>query len=372
MIEVFMRVLFINSVCGIRSTGRIVTDLAEAYMSQGHECRIAYGREISSEKYESISYKIGTELQVRSNALRARILDNEGLNAWSETKKFIEWANHYNPDVLWLHNLHGYYIHIELLFKWIKSRPNMEVKWTLHDCWAFTGHCAHFSYIGCDKWKTCCEKCPQKKEYPKGMIFDNSKRNYLIKKELFSGIKNLTIITPSFWLADLVKESFLKEYPVKVIHNEIDRDVFKPSLSNFRQKYGLEGKFIVLGVASAWTEKKGLNDFVLLSNMLDKVYRIVLVGLDPKQIAAMPESILCVEMINSKKELAEIYTAADVFLNLTYEDTYPTVNLEAQACGTPCITYKTGGSVESVDKENVVEQGDLLAIVHKLNDMKEC
>lgn len=354
-----MKVLFINSVCGIRSTGRIVTDLAEEYLAQGHEVRVAYGRENVPEKYQEISYRIGTETCVRANALKARVFDNEGLNCVAQTKKFIEWANSYDPDVVWLHNLHGYYVNIELLFSWIKSKPALKVLWTLHDCWAFTGHCAHFSLAGCAKWKTQCYNCEQSKSYPKSIFKDNCKENFLRKRVAFCGVKNMLLLTPSHWLAGLVKESYLGEYPVKVVHNQIDTTVFKPTVGNFRSQFGLKNKTIILGVASAWNDKKGYSDFLKLAEMLDDSYTIVMVGLSKRQVKALPSKIIGIERTDSAVQLAEIYTAADVFVNLSYEDNYPTVNLEAQACGTPCLTYRTGGSVESVTPENVVEQGNL-------------
>lgn len=365
-----MKYLFINSVCGIRSTGRIVTDLADDFIKKGHTCAIAYGREDAPDKYKAISYRIGTAFNIKVNALKARIFDNEAFNAKKQTKKFIKWANDYNPDVLWLHNLHGYYINIDLLFRWIKSRPQMEVRWTLHDCWSFTGHCSHFDFVGCNRWKTECFGCPEKKEYPKSFLFDNSKKNYQRKKNLFCGVKDMTLITPSKWLADLVKKSFLAEYDVEIVHNKIDAEIFVPTNSDFRDKHSLNDKFIILGVASAWTQRKGMEDFLKLSELLDSSYAIVMVGLTKAQIKTMPNNILCIEKTNSKKELAEIYTAADVFLNLTYEDTYPTVNLESQACGAICLTYRTGGSVESVGVENIVERGDIFSIVKKLEELK--
>lgn len=366
-----MRILFINSVCGIRSTGRIVTESAEELMAFGNECRIAYGRESIPTKYKNLSYRIGTDINVKINALNARAFDNDGFSAKKETEKFIEWANNYDPDVLWLHNLHGYYINIELLFNWIKTRPNMQVKWTLHDCWAFTGHCAYFSMINCNKWKIQCEKCIQKRGYPASYFIDNSKKNFERKRNAFTGVKHMTLITPSKWLADLVSESYLKEYNVEVHYNTIDKTVFKPTASNFRERYQLKDKLIVLGVASTWDKRKGLKDFIKLEKMLSDRYSIVLVGVDKKQKKVLSNRFITIEKTNSAKELAEIYTAADVFLNLTYEDNYPTVNLEAQACGTPCITYRTGGSVESVSPEFVVEQGDLDALILKLQEIEK-
>lgn len=346
-----MKVLIINTVCGIRSTGRIVTDLADQYILNGDECRIAYGREIVPEKYKEIVYRIGSNWKVKYNALKARIFDNEGFNAISETKKFIEWANNYNPDILWLHNLHGYYINIELLFNWIKTRPHMEVKWTLHDCWAFTGHCAHFSYVKCDKWKSGCYLCEQTNEYPAGILFDNSSSNFFRKKRIFSGVSKMTVVTPSQWLAELVQKSFLGQYPVEVVHNTIDTRVFKPQKSSFRENYGLDKRIIVLGVASVWNERKGLKDFIDLSYDLDKEYQIVLVGLTNKEkkMHKIPNSVLCIEPINSKEELAEIYSAADIFLNLSKEETFGLTTIEALACGSYPIVYKSTACEEIVN-----------------------
>ena len=351
-----MRVLQINSVCGIRSTGRICTDLADVLLQDGHECKIAYGRESVPEKYRKIAVRIGNDLDAKMHALQSRIFDNAGFGSRLATEKFIEWVKEYNPDIIHLHNIHGYYINIEVLFKYL-AESNKPVIWTLHDCWAFTGHCAYFSYVKCDKWKTGCFNCPQKKRYPLSLLWDASKQNWQKKKALFTSVKNMTLVTPSKWLANEVKKSFLSNYPMNVIANGIDLDVFKPTPSDFKEKNGLVCKKIILGVASSWSECKGLKDFIELSKILDEKYKIVLVGLSGNQIKELPENVMAISRTNNVKELAEIYTAADIFFNPTYEDNFPTVNLEAQACGTPVITYRTGGSVESVPEKNVVEQG---------------
>lgn len=365
-----MKILMINVVCGIRSTGRICTDLADALSEQGHTVKIAYGREDVPDKYKKYAVRIGTDIDVKIHGIQSRIFDNTGFGSKRATHKFIEWVKEFDPDVIHLHNIHGYYINIELLFNYL-AKANKRVIWTLHDCWAFTGHCPHFSYIKCDKWKTGCSKCPQKKEYPTSLLADNSKNNWIKKKALFTSVKDMTIVTPSQWLADLVKQSYLGKYPAIVIHNGIDTSVFKPTPSDFRKKNGLEDKKILLGVASAWSDKKGLSDFIKLSEELDEKYKIVLVGLSEEQMKTLPSNIIGITRTNSTKELAEIYTAADVFLNLTYEDNYPTVNLEAQACGTPVITYRTGGSVESVNNENCVDQSDYKQIMRLINkDLK--
>jgi len=249
-----------------------------------------------------------------------------------------------------LHNIHGYYINIELLFNYLRKN-NKKVIWTLHDCWAFTGHCSYFDYIKCDKWKTKCEKCMQKKEYPCSKLIDNSSWNYERKKELFTAIKkeNMQIITPSVWLSNLAKESFLKKYDVKVINNGIDTDVFKPTESDFRDKYNLNDKFVILGVASIWNNRKGIKFFYELSEVLDESYKIVLVGISDKDMKKVPANILAINKTNNTKELAKIYTAADVFVNPTLEDNYPTTNLEAISCNTPVITFDSGGSGECIE-----------------------
>lgn len=356
-----MRILFINSVCGIGSTGRICTDLAQKYESEGNKVKIAYGRSGTvPEQYQKYAVRIGSDMDCKLHAIQTRLFDTHGFGSKKATAKFLQWAETYHPDLLWLHNIHGYYINVEMLFAWIKKHPEMQVKWTLHDCWAFTGHCSHFTAVGCEQWKGHCEHCPQLRRYPACYTKGNVSRNYARKKGAFTGVPNMKLIVPSHWLEGLVKQSFLKEYPVEVVYNTIDTNVFKPTPSDFRERYGLQNKKIVLGVASVWEERKGLNDFIKLAQMLDDNYAIVLVGLTEKQIKQMPKKILGIRRTNSAKELAAIYTAADVFVNPTYEDNYPTVNLEAKACGLPIITYNAGGSPEAAGKSaHIAEVGNI-------------
>lgn len=342
-----MKVLQINSVCGIGSTGRIATDIHQILIEQGHESYIAYGRDTPKNCDKAI--RIGTKIDNYAHVALTRIYDRHGFGSKKATEDFITKIENLNPDVIHLHNIHGYYINIEVLFDYIK-KANKRVIWTLHDCWAFTGHCSHFDYIKCNKWKTGCANCPQKNVYPTSLIFDNSKDNYLMKKDIFTGVKDLTIVTPSQWLAALVKESFLGEYSIKVIHNGINLNIFKPTESMFRKKYDLLNKFIILGVANNWNRKKGLDYFKELSNLLEKDEVIVLVGLSEKQKKELPKKIIGITRTNNTQELAEIYSAADVFINPTLEDNFPTTNIEALACGTPVITFNSGGSKESIDK----------------------
>lgn len=368
-----MRILFINTVCGIGSTGRICTELARDLEKQGNEVKIACStRAMIPEHDKKFAIYIGNKMDSYIHGAKSRIFDKQGFGSKIATKRFLKWATQYNPDLLWLHNIHGYYININLLFEWIKSRPNMKVKWTLHDCWPFTGHCTYFERAGCYKWKTGCGQCVQKNSYPASILFDCSAENFKIKKQLFSNVKNMEIITPSKWLADIVRESFLSEYPVKVCHNTINTEIFQPTESGFRESFNLQDKKIVLGVASGWSQRKGFNDFIQLPKLLGEKYTVVMVGLGRKQIEQLPRDIIGIQRTESAVKLAEIYTAADVFFNPTYEDNYPTVNLEAQACGTPVVSYDTGGCRETLflSESEVVKKGDLESAIKAI--MKKC
>ena len=352
-----MKVLQINSVCGVGSTGRIAADIHRVLKQNGHESKIAYGRGEAKGVSPDDTIKIGTDRDIYAHVILSRLTDRTGFYSKSATQKLIRSIEEYNPDVIHLHNIHGYYINIKLLFDYIK-KAGKPVVWTLHDCWAFTGHCAHFDYCGCEKWKTECDKCPQLNQYPKSFA-DSSKRNYLDKKQIFNGINNMTIVTPSKWLEKLVKQSYLGNYNTQVIYNGIDLTVFKPTVSDFRARYGLEDKKIILGVASIWSERKGLDDLIQLSKKLSDDYKIVIVG---KLIGdSLPANMLHIKRTDSTKELAEIYSAADVFVNPSYEDNFPTVNIEALACGTPVVTYNTGGSPEAISPlcGIVTEQGNV-------------
>lgn len=355
-----MKLLIINEVCGHTSTGKICAKIGDSYISKGWDVKIAYGRDgYVPDKYKEYAVRIGNDLDVRVAALQVRLLDNAGLANVKATKNFLKWMDNYKPDMIWLHNLHGYYINIKLLFEWLKKHPKIEKRWTLHDCWAFTGHCTYFEMVNCERWKTQCYGCIQKNRYPKSYLLDRSKVNYKKKKGIFTKVENLVIYTPSGWLANLVKESFLGEYSVEVHYNLIDKSVFKPTPSEFRNKYSLINKKIILGVANIWDERKGLNDFIQLANQILSNEVIVLVGLTKAQIERLPTNIIGIEKTKNAVELAEIYSAADVFFNPTYEDNYPTVNLEAEACGLPVITYDTGGCRETISdiRSKVISKG---------------
>lgn len=333
-----MKYLLINTVAGFGSTGRIAADICRELMAQGQTCTLAFGR--MEENCEDIpTVRIGSDLTCQLHGLRSRLLDDQGFGSRAATRRFLSWVKEYDPDVIWLHNLHGYYINLEELFGYLRI-CGKKIFWTLHDCWSFTGHCVYFDMAGCDKWKTGCHHCPQKRTYPKSIFLDNSRRNYEKKKNLFTGISNLTLIVPSQWLKHRVEDSFLGEYPVEVRYNEVNREVFRPTPGDFRKKHGLEGKKILLGVASVWEERKGLKDFIALSKLLDDRFQIVLIGLKPEQMKTLPREILALPRTDTVQELAEAYTAADVFVNPSLEETFGMTTLEATCCGTPAVVYR--------------------------------
>lgn len=350
-----MKILMINSVCGTKSTGRICTDLALELEQRGHSVKIAYGRGKVPAQYVRFGHRIGTDKDVAVHGSMARVFDTCGYGSRNATRRFIEWMKQYDPDVIHLHNLHGYYINVPLLFKYLKH-ANKRIIWTLHDCWPFTGHCCYFDYADCSKWHTQCTACPEKKEYPASIFQDRSKKNFIEKKQLFSGLADMTLVTPSKWLAAQVRESFLQSYPVYTIPNWVNLSSFSPTAGNAREHYSLGSKRVVLGVASVWDRRKGLDIFLQLDAQLGKEYQIVLVGLSEAQLKKLPKTIIGISHTSSVNELAELYTLADVFVNPTYEDNYPATNLEAIACGTPVVSFAAGGSGESAAMYGTVVQ----------------
>ena len=367
-----MKILYINAVCGVGSTGRIVTDLMKQAKYNGHNVKVACSavEPIKNADPEDIIVA-GSKMDYYIHNALSRFTDHEGLYSKLSTKELLRQISEYNPDLVHLHNLHGHWINYEMLFKYLADEDK-KVIWTLHDCWPFTGHCTHFSLLDCDKWKTKCTNCPGLSIYPMCYTKGDVERNYERKMRAFTSVKNMTIVTPSKWLASLVKESFLGKYEIEVINNKVNTQIFKPTPSNFREKYGLNNKIIILGVSNVWSEHKGYNDFLKLAEVLDDRYAVVLVGLTEKQIINLPGRIIGFKRTNSENELAAIYTAADVFVNLTYQDNYPTVNLEAISCGTPIVTYNTDGSVEAGDDTCciTVPQHDIQGVIKAIEDAR--
>jgi putative colanic acid biosynthesis glycosyltransferase len=348
------------------STGTIMKNILSKAEANGYYTVNAYPASPKSKKNEG-DILICSELTWKISRRLGKITGLNGCFAYLSTKRFLSRLHMIKPNILHFHNLHNGYINLPFLFTYIKKR-NVSVVWTLHDCWAFTGQCPYFDMVKCDKWKTGCYNCPQYRKYPAATV-DMTKTMWELKRKWFTGVENMTVIAPSQWLADLVKQSYLKDYHVKVINNGIDLSVFKPIPSDFREKHGLNGKNIVLGVAFGWGKRKGLDVFVELSKRLDSdKYKIVLVGTDDKTDQQLPDNILSIHRTQNQTELAQIYTAADVFANPTREENYPTVNMEAIACGTPVLTFRTGGSPEIIDENtgSVVDCDDIDAMEREI------
>lgn len=375
-----MKVLLINTVCGRGSVGKITADIYHTLKEQGEEGIVVYGRGDAPRNVNAV--KIGGKADFYRHAAWGVFTGRGGFHSKKNTEKMIAKIKEEQPDIIHLQNLHGFYLQVELLFEYLKE-ADIPVVWTLHDCWSFTGHCAYFDYAGCDKWKRGCKQCPQHLGAYPYSLHDYSKTSYERKKRAFLGVKHLTLVTPSYWLKNLVEQSMLGEYPVQVIPNGIELKNFNEAAEGeaFRKAYGIQEKFMILGVANVWEKRKGLIFFAELAERIkknsseekinDKNTVIVLVGVDKNQ--KLPKNIITIQRTGSARELAAIYRAADVYVNATLEDNFPTTNIEALACSTPVITFATGGSPEALDDTCgiVTEEKNTQSIYEALITLKE-
>lgn len=360
------KICIINSVYKIGSTGRICFELAYFLQKNNFDTLVCYGRnKIKDETNNTFCFY--NRFEIFLHGIISRLFDKHGFGSSLVTKKLIKKIKEYKPDLIILNNLHGYYLNIDLFLKWI-GKSKIKTIAVFHDCWNFTGHCAYFSFKKCIKWKTGCFNCPAKKDYPISIYFDNSKKNYLIKNSLFSSIDNLTIVTPSKWLADLVKQSFFSNCEVAIINNGIDTNIFIHNPGDFRERYHLEDKKIILCIANIFDRRKGIFDVIKLSELLCKDQIIVLVG-HIKERVKLPNNIIHLNRTDNLEQLVNIHSSADVMFNPTYEDNYPTTNLEALSCKCPVICYRTGGAVEMVDPNFVIDQGDIAGAIKLINSL---
>lgn len=375
-----MRIVQINMLHN-GSTGKIMQNIAACTRAQGHEVWtfspiVHYlHSKMETSSIEGHCY-FGYRWENMWHRIFDRILGLYGMFSVLGTKQLLKSLDVIKPDLIHLHNLHNLSIDLRSLFSYIKNKK-ITVIWTLHDCWAITGRCPYFDIAACDKWKTGCGACSQLKGDPLTYT-DLTRLMWKLKKRWFTSVKNLIIVTPSSWLADQVKQSYLKECTVQVIHNGIDLSVFRPVDSDFRVRYECEAKKVILGVAFDWEERKGLDVFETIAQRLSADYRIVLVGTNGKVEAQLPDNVIAIRRTQNQHELAAIYSAADVFVNPTREDNFPTVNIEALACGTPVITFRTGGSPEIIDETcgSAVECNDVEALEREIiricNDKPYC
>ena len=365
-----MKVLFINTVFGRGSTGKIITQIGSAVEAAGGSYITAYGRGQKSDDPHALF--IGNSWDQYFHAVLSRITDRTGFYSRHSTRKLVDFIRQYQPDVIHLHNLHGYYLNLSVLFDYLKTEFTGKVVWTLHDCWAFTGHCVHYTWAGCDKWKTGCSCCPEKKSYPASRLLDRSAENYADKKRLFTGVPNMTVVTVSRWLKEQAEQSFLGGYPVECVYNGIDYSRFHPLDSYVRQKLGLEDKKMILSVSDGWNERKGLFRLLELAEIAPADWHFVVVGLSKKQIAAMPGNITGMERTWNQQELVELYSAADVFYNPSVEETFGLVTAEALACGTPAVVMNKTACPEPLgDYGLVLESGDAEEAVEKIRQVMQ-
>lgn len=344
-----MRYVSINSVPN-GSTGTVMRHVTEERIALGDECWMMWGRGRAAENDHE--YNFGSKLEFYLDVLQTRLDGKAGFHSKTATKRLLEKLDEIKPDVVHLHNIHGYYVNIEMLFNWLVQHEKVQVRWTLHDCWAFTGHCTHFQNAGCNRWQDgrCGSACPQLGTYPKTFAIDSCAWNYAWKKRLFTElpVNRLTLVTPSHWLESLVGRSFLSKYPVEVRHNTIDTTVFKPTPSDFRERYGIGNRFMILGVASSWTDSKGLSDFVRLAKGLNsEQFVIVLVGLNKMQIKQLKQQLIALPKTDSMTDLARLYTAADLFVHPGVEETFGMTVAESCACGTPVLVVKGSACEEA-------------------------
>ena len=369
-----LKLIQINVVANSGSTGKIAEQIGRMAQNNGWKCYMAYGRWVYNSSLEL--YKIGSKKDIYLHGIKSILFDKHAFGSKKATEALIYWIQEINPDIIHIHNIHGYYLNLPILFDFL-ANLGKPIVMTLHDCWTVTGHCVHFQDIGCYKWINGCNHCPNLKGYPKSFLLDNSRNNWNIKKESFHKILPLLTIVPVCnWLENVISQSYLKHASRKVIVNGIDLNVFKPNenISNIKSKYQIRDKFVILAVSNVWNVTKGWNDVLWLREQMSDDVTFIIVGVSLKQKKNLPKGIIGICHTEDVNELVELYSMADVFVNPTYQDTLPTVSIEALACGTPVVSYDTGGSSDIID-ENVgrlVKRGSrdlLLSSIDKIKDI---
>lgn len=351
------------------STGRIAEQINTIARSQGWETYFAYGRSMTTSTSQLI--KVGCKFGVYEHYAERRLFDNDGLASRLATSRFVNCIKKIKPDIIHLHNIHDHWLNYRILFEYLNTLDT-PVVWTQHDCWAFTGGCVHFTKLGCYRWRDggCTNDCPALKHTRLRRIFEKTQKQFQLRRNLFIANKNLTIVPVSYWLESIVQESFLKDKRIVTIQNGIDLTQFQPIKNmSIRNKYGIGNVPYVIGVSSVWLPYKGWKDFLQLAKILPQDMKLVLVGLDEQKVKeAARHGIIGIPRTQNVNELATLYSESLCFCNLTYQDTFPTTNLEALSCGTPVITYRTGGSPEVVNAETgiVIEQGDLNSVLEAI------
>lgn len=359
-----MKLLQINSVLSnFGSTGKIVNQIGDVAIRNGWESHIAYGR--WGCRSQSSLLKLENTRDVYLHVAYTRLTDRHGLCSNKATRRLIRYIQDLKPDIIHLHVLHGYYLNYKMLFEYLNTLDT-PIVWTQHDCWAFTGHCAHFTEAGCYKWREQCHHCPISHDYPCAYR-DNSAENFRLKKQYFTGCKNLTIVTVSEWLRRMVSQSFLGKYNIRTIYNGTDLTAFRPRPTHTPGK-----RFTIVSTAVKWTRQKGLYDFYELRKQLPDDIDIKLIGLSQKQIDNLPAGITGLEKTSSIDELATAYSEADIVVNLSYQETFGMTTAEGMACGTPCIVYNATACPELVTPDTgiIVEPGNIQQTAQAIQQIK--
>lgn len=351
------------------SNGSIARDIGSIALSKGWKSYIAYGRRAIP--CDSQLIRVGNDFDVKLHGILTRIFDIHGLGSIINTYLFIRKVRKIQPDIVHLHNIHGYFINYRILFNYL-IKSAIPIVWTFHDCWPFTGHCGYFEAYKCEKWKELCHNCPGVHDYPSSLFIDNSKFNFTLKKKIFTSAKKLHITTVSSWLSRLVKQSFFSGYPITVVYDGVDTKTFHYSESNLRKEYGLEDKFVLLSAAANWTTTKGWNDYINLSRLLPADCVIMLLGVKDDEMKDLPKEIIGISRVEGKQKLAEYYSMADILLNLSYQETFGMTTAEAMSCGTPGISYNVTACPELLTPETgiVVEPGNLNQVIDAISTIK--
>lgn len=356
-----IKILRITTSANTGAISRTAEQLGELVMKEGWESFIAYSRPGNPSSSQLV--KVGNKLSIIIHFLLVRLFDMCGYGSFFATKFLVRRLKKISPSLIHIHNIHSYDFNLKVLFKYL-AETDIPVVWTQHDCWAYTGHCAFYSAVKCSKWKTECNHCPQLRTPPKSIWYDGSQRNYKLKKALFTSVDNLTVVAVSNWIKHELAQSFLSKYPIKLIYNGIDTNIFKPlqeESSSVRAKYDLGSKKLLIGVASTWEARKGLNDYLALNKVLSDDYSLLLVGVSDDIKKQLPPNILSIGRTESMHELALLYSTATICLNLSLEESFGKTTPEAMACGTPCIVYNSTASPELVDNRTgiIVDPGDI-------------
>lgn len=340
-----MKILFVNTVYARGSTGTIIREIGSYLETHGHNYKVAIGRGNDSDKHV---YRIGNDVDMYLHALASRVTDRAGFYSKKATKDFLKFIREYSPDIIHINNLHGYYINLPTFFNFLKYEFNGRVIWTLHDCWAMTGHCTHFTCVGCDKWKKQCSNCPQTRNFPASYFIDSSSRNYKEKRRIMSGIPNVTVVAVSDWLKSVATESILKEYESIRIYNGIDLKKFVPIESNILAEHGIVGKKVILSVADGFDKQKGLPTLFAVAKGAPADWQFLIIGIEKKYVKSLPDNVIGMKRTSNQQELIKYYSAADVFFNPSLEETFGLVTAEAMACGTPAVVMNSTACPELI------------------------